>query len=70
MTLFWPDLEAKYRREERALQEAKRRAERAADRAANNAWYARQQEAKRKGETFDEPPPWMDDADEDANGRR
>lgn len=70
MTLFWPDLEAKYRKDERAKQEAKRRVERAAERAANNAWYTRQQDAKRKGEPFDEPPPWIDDEDGDVNGRR
>ena len=54
MTLFWPDLEAKYRREERAKV-----------RAENSAWYARLQEALRKGEPFDEPPPWEDDEDVD-----
>ena len=59
MTLFWPDLEAKYRKDERAKL-----------RDANNAWYARLQEALRKGEPFDEPPPWMDDEDKDVNGRR
>lgn len=63
MTLFFPDLEAKYKRERRAE-------ERAELRAANKAWYARQQEAKRKGEPFDEPPPLLDDADRDVNGRR
>ena len=63
MTLFWPDLEAKHRREARAE-------ERAELRAANRAWYARQQEAKRKGEPFDEPPPLVDDEDVDVNGRR
>ena len=66
MTLFLPNLEAKYRREERAVQEAKRRAER----EANSAWYARMQEAKRKGEPFDEPPPWVNDVGEDVNGKR
>ena len=66
MTLFFPDLEEKYRREERAVQQAKQRAERAAIRE----WYARQQNALRKGEPFNEPPPLMDDADEDLNGRR
>ena len=59
MTLFWPDLEAKHRREERAKL-----------RDANRAWYARQQEAMRKGEPFDEPPPLVDDDDRDVNGRR
>ncbi len=59
MTLFWPDLEAKHRREERAKM-----------RVAISAWYARLQEANRKGEPFDEPPPLLDDADEDVNGRR
>ena len=59
MTLFFPDLEAKHRREERAKL-----------RAANRAWYARMQDALRKGEPFDEPPPLVDDADEDVNGRR
>ena len=59
MTLFWPDLEAKHRREERAKL-----------REANRAWYARQQEAMRKGEPFDEPPPLVDDDDGDVNGRR
>ena len=63
MTLFFPDLEAKYKREARAE-------ERAELRAANRAWYARQQEAKRKGEPFDEPPPLVDDEDVDVNGRR
>ena len=66
MTLFFPDLEAKYRREERAVQQAKQRAERAAIRE----WYARQQNALRRGEPFDEPPPLMDDEDEDVNGSR
>ena len=61
MTLFLPDLEAKYRKDERAKQEAKRRTERTAERTANRAWYARLQEAERKGEPFDEPPPWVDD---------
>ena len=57
MTLFWPDLEAKHRREERAKL-----------REANRAWYARQQEAMRKGEPFDEPPPpLVDDDDGDVN---
>lgn len=70
MTLFWPDLEAKYRKDERAKQEAKRLAERRADRAAYNAWYVRQQDALRRGEPFNEPPPWMDDEDRDVNGRR
>ena len=59
MTLFWPDLEAKHRREERAKL-----------REANRAWHARQQEALRKGEPFDELPPLMDDEDGDGNGRR
>ena len=59
MTLFFPDLEAKYRREERAKA-----------RTANRAWYARYQEAMRKGEPFNEPPPWEDDEDMDVNGRR
>ena len=59
MTLFFPDLEAKHRREERAKL-----------RAANRAWYARMQESMRKGEPFDEPPPWEDDEDMDVNGRR
>lgn len=63
MTLFFPDLEAKYRRDERAKQEAKRLVERLADRAANDAWYSRQQDALRRGEPFDEPPPWVDDED-------
>lgn len=69
MTLFWPDLEAKYRKDERAKQEAKRRAERRAENAAIMEWYARQQNALRRGEPFDEPPPLMDD-DGDVNGRR
>ena len=63
MTLFFPDLEAKYRRDERAKQEAKRLVERLADRVANDAWYSRQQDALRRGEPFDEPPPWVDDED-------
>ena len=66
MTLFFPDLEAKYRQEERAVQQAKQRAERAAIRE----WYARQQNALRRGEPFDEPPPLADDDDMDVNGRR
>ena len=63
MTLFFPDLEAKYKREGRAE-------ERAELRVAMRAWYARQQEAKRKGEPFDEPPPLLNDEDGDVNGRR
>ena len=63
MTLFFPDLEAKYKREGRAE-------ERARLRALNRAWYARLQEAERKGEPFDEPPPWVDDEDGDGDGRR
>ena len=58
MTLFFPDLEAKYRREARAEERAKQL-------AVNSAWYARLQEALRKGEPFDEPPPWEDDEDVD-----
>ena len=63
MTLFFPDLEAKYRREERAKIQAEMRVERAAIRA----WDARMQEAKRKGEPFNEPPPWMSEEDGDAD---
>ena len=63
MTLFFPDLEAKYRREARAEAQAEQR-------VAIRAWYARQQDALRKGEPFDEPPPLLDDADEDVNTRR
>ncbi len=59
MTLFFPDLEAKHRREERAKLCA-----------ANRAWYARQQNALRKGEPFDEPPPLVDDEDGNVNGSR
>ena len=71
MTLFFPDLEAKYRRDERAKQEAKRLAERRAERAANRAWYSRQQDALRRGEPFDEPPPWVNDEDVgDVNARK
>ena len=70
MTLFFPDLEAKYRRDERAKQETKRRAERRAENAAIMEWYARQQNALRRGEPFDEPPPLLDDEDEDVNRRR
>ena len=60
MTLFFPDLEAKYRREGREEERAKLY-------AANRAWYARYQDALRRGEPFDEPPPWMDDEDVDAD---
>ena len=42
------------REEERARSEA--------ERSANTEWLARMQEAQRKGETFDEEPPW------EANG--
>ena len=63
MTLFFPDLEAKYKREGRAE-------ERAEQLAVNSAWYARQQEAMRKGEPFDEPPPWANNGDGNVNGRR
>ncbi len=66
MTLFFPDLEAKYRKDERAKQEAERRAEN----AAIMEWYARQQNALRRGEPFDEPPPLLTDEDRDVNGRR
>lgn len=59
MTLFFPDLEAKHRRDERAKL-----------REANRAWYARQQAALRRGEPFDEPPPLLNDEDGDVNGRR
>ena len=62
MTLFFPDLEAKYKREARAEAQAEQR-------VAIRAWYARMQEARRKGEPFDELPPLMDD-DGDVNGRR
>ena len=61
MTLFFPDLEAKYKREGREEERAKLC-------AANNAWYVRLQESKRKGEPFDEPPPWMDDEDGETGG--
>ena len=57
MTLFFPDLEAKYRREERAKV-----------RAAMKEWYARYQDALRRGEPFDEPPPLLADEDGDAGG--
>lgn len=63
MTLFFPDLEAKYKREGRAE-------ERAEQRVAIRAWYARQQEAERKCEPFDEPPPLLNDEDGDVNGMR
>lgn len=55
MTLFFPDLEAKYKREARAALSA-----------AIREWYARQQVALSRGEPFDEPPP-LDD--EDGNGK-
>ena len=59
MTLFFPDLEAKYRREERAKV-----------RVAMNEWYARYHDALRRGEPFDEPPPLLADEDVDAgNGQ-
>ena len=59
MTLFWPDMEAKYRKDERAkLLEA------------NRAWYVRLQEAMSKGEPFNEPPPFMDEDGKNVNGRR
>ena len=61
MTLFFPDLEAKYKREARAEERAKLC-------AANSAWYARLQEAERKGEPFDEPPPWVDDEEGGDDG--
>ena len=63
MTLFFPDLEAKYKREGRAE-------ERAEQRVAIRAWYARQQEAKKKGEPFDDPPPLLNDEDGDAGANR
>ncbi len=63
MTLFFPDLEAKYRREGRAEAQAEQR-------VAIMEWYARQQNALRRGEPFDEPPPLMDDEDGNVNGRR
>ncbi len=55
MTLFFPDLEAKYRREERAKV-----------RVAMNEWYARYQDALRRGELFDELPPLLSDEDGNA----
>ena len=58
MTLFWPDLEAKYSREERAKV-----------RAANRAWYARYKDALRRGDPFDELPPLLADEDVDAGNR-
>ena len=67
MTLFFPDLEAKYKREGCAEGRAEERAE---QRVAMRAWYARQQEAKKKGEPFDEPPPLLNDEDRDVNGRQ
>ena len=47
---------------ERRAEQAERRADRA-ERATNRAWYSRQQDALRRGESFDEPPPWVDDED-------
>ena len=41
---------------------AKVEAERASQAAASTEWLARMQEAQRKGEPFDEAPPW------EANG--
>ena len=48
----------KARKEERAKHEE----ERASQAAASTEWLARMQEAQRKGEPFDEAPPW------EANG--
>ena len=59
MTLFFPDLGAKYRREARAEERVKVR-------AAMKDWYARYQDALRRGEPFDELPPLLADEDGDA----
>ena len=47
--------------EERAKHEEER-AKHEEERTASTEWLARMQEAQRKGETFDEEPPW------EANG--
>ena len=52
----------KARKEGRAEGLAEVEAERASQAAASTEWLARMQEAQRKGDPFDEEPPW------EANG--
>ena len=52
-----PDGRAKIRAEGIVIGEARGRAESARELAAWADWYARWEDAKEKGEPFDEPPP-------------